>query len=504
MTDITTLSAAALADKLAAGEVSSVEATQAHLDRIAAVDGDVHAYLHVSDHALEVAADIDRRRASGEVLGRLAGVPLAIKDVLVTTDMPSTSGSKILEGYMSPYDATVVARARAAGLVPLGKTNMDEFAMGSSTEHSAYGPTRNPWDLDRIPGGSGGGSAAAVAAYEAPLALGSDTGGSIRQPAHVTGTVGVKPTYGAVSRYGAIALASSLDQVGPVTRTVLDAGLLHDVIGGHDANDSTSLPDRWPSFADAAREGARQDVLKGLRVGVIRELGDDGFQTGVTAAFRTSLAAMEAAGAEIVEISAPHFEYGVAAYYLVLPAEASSNLAKFDSVRFGMRVTPHAGATVEDVMAATRDAGFGDEVKRRIILGTYALSAGYYDAYYGSAQKVRTLIQADFDAAFEKVDVIATPTAPTTAFRLGEKVDDPMQMYLNDVTTIPANLAGVPGISIPAGVAEEDGLPVGIQFLAPAREDARLYRVGAALEARLVDSWGGPLLDRAPVLGGVR
>lgn len=405
---------------------------------------------------------------------------------------------------MSPYDATVVARSRAAGLVPLGKTNMDEFAMGSSTEHSAYGPTRNPWDLDRIPGGSGGGSAAAVAAYEAPLALGSDTGGSIRQPAHVTGTVGVKPTYGAVSRYGAIALASSLDQVGPVTRTVLDAGLLHDVIGGHDANDSTSLTDAWPSFAEAAREGARGDVLRGLRVGVIRELGEEGFQPGVTAAFRASLSAMEAAGAEIVEISAPHFEYGVAAYYLVLPAEASSNLAKFDSVRFGMRVSPRAGATVEDVMAATRDAGFGDEVKRRIILGTYALSAGYYDAYYGSAQKVRTLIQSDFDAAFERVDVIATPTAPTTAFRLGEKLDDPMQMYLNDVTTIPANLAGVPGISIPAGLAAEDGLPVGIQFLAPAREDARLYRVGAALEARLVDSWGGPLLDRAPVRGGAR
>ena len=504
MTDITNLSAAALADRLAAGEISSVEATQAHLDRIAAVDGDIHAFLHVSDHALDVAADIDRRRASGEVLNALAGVPVAIKDVLVTTDMPSTSGSKILEGYMSPYDATVVARSRAAGLVPLGKTNMDEFAMGSSTEHSAYGPTRNPWDLERIPGGSGGGSAAAVAAYEAPLALGSDTGGSIRQPAHVTGTVGVKPTYGAVSRYGAIALASSLDQVGPVTRTVLDAGLLHDVIGGHDANDSTSLTDAWPSFAEAAREGARGDVLRGLRVGVIRELGEEGFQPGVTAAFRASLSAMEAAGADIVEISAPHFEYGVAAYYLVLPAEASSNLAKFDSVRFGMRVSPRAGATVEDVMAATRDAGFGDEVKRRIILGTYALSAGYYDAYYGSAQKVRTLIQSDFDAAFERVDVIATPTAPTTAFRLGEKLDDPMQMYLNDVTTIPANLAGVPGISIPAGLAAEDGLPVGIQFLAPAREDARLYRVGAALEARLVDSWGGPLLDRAPVRGGAR
>ncbi len=497
------LTAADLAAKLASGEVSSVEATRAHLDRIAAVDGDIHAFLHVSDHALEVAADIDRRRAAGEDLGPVAGVPLAIKDVLVTTDMPSTSGSRILEGYMSPFDATVVARSRAAGLVPLGKTNMDEFAMGSSTEHSAYGPTHNPWDLDRIPGGSGGGSAAAVAAFEAPLALGSDTGGSIRQPAHVTGTVGLKPTYGGVSRYGAIALASSLDQVGPVTRTVLDAGLLHDVIGGHDPRDSTSLTDAWPSFADAAREGARGDVLRGLRVGVISELPDSGFQAGVSASFRAALAVMEAQGAEIVEISAPHFEFGVAAYYLILPAEASSNLAKFDSVRFGLRVTPAGTPTVENVMAATRDAGFGDEVKRRIILGTYALSAGYYDAYYGSAQKVRTLIQRDFDAAFAQVDVIATPSAPTTAFRLGEKIDDPMQMYLNDVTTIPANLAGVPGISIPSGLAEEDGLPVGIQFLAPARQDARLYRVGAALEALLVDSWGGPLLDRAPVRGEV-
>ncbi|WP_375384132.1 Asp-tRNA(Asn)/Glu-tRNA(Gln) amidotransferase subunit GatA [uncultured Microbacterium sp.] len=498
MSDIIRLTAAELAGRLASGEISSVEATQAHLDRIAAVDGDIHAFLHVNASALETAADIDRRRAAGEALGPVAGVPLAIKDVLVTTDMPSTSGSKILEGYLSPFEATVVARARAAGLVPLGKTNMDEFAMGSSTEHSAYGPTHNPWDLDRIPGGSGGGSAAAVAAFEAPLALGSDTGGSIRQPAHVTGTVGIKPTYGGVSRYGAIALASSLDQVGPVTRTVLDAGLLHDVIGGHDPRDSTSLTDTWPSFADAAREGARGDVLNGLKVGVITELPDSGFQTGVSASFRAALGAMQAQGAEIVEISAPHFEYGVAAYYLILPAEASSNLAKFDSVRFGLR-TAVAG-TVEDVMAATRDAGFGDEVKRRIILGTYALSAGYYDAYYGSAQKVRTLIQRDFDEAFARVDVIATPSAPTTAFRLGEKIDDPLQMYLNDVTTIPANLAGVPGISIPSGLAEDDGLPVGIQFLAPAREDARLYRVGAALEALLVDSWGGPLLDRAPTL----
>jgi len=344
-----------------------------------------------------------------------------VKDVLVTTDMPSTSGSRILEGYMSPFDATVVARSRAAGLVPLGKTNMDEFAMGSSTEFSAYGPTRNPWDLERIPGGSGGGSAAAVAAFEAPLALGSDTGGSIRQPAHVTGTVGIKPTYGGVSRYGAIALASSLDQVGPVTRTVLDAGLLHDVIGGHDPKDSTSLAKEWPSFADAAREGASGRVLEGLRVGVIKELPDSGFQDGVATSFRASLALMQAQGAEIVEISAPHFEYGVAAYYLILPAEASSNLAKFDSVRFGLRVTPDGNPTVEDVMSATREVGFGPEVKRRIILGTYALSAGYYDAYYGSAQKVRTLIQRDFDAAFAQVDVIATPSAPTTAFRIGRR-----------------------------------------------------------------------------------
>ena len=502
MSDLTRLTAAELADGLRAGEFSSVEATRAHLDRIAAVDGEVHAFLHVSDHALEVAEDIDRRRASGEQLGELAGVPLAVKDVLVTTDMPTTSGSKILEGYLSPFDATVVARSRAAGLVPLGKTNMDEFAMGSSTEHSAYGPTRNPWDLERVPGGSGGGSAAAVAAFEAPLALGSDTGGSIRQPAHLTGTVGVKPTYGAVSRYGAIALASSLDQVGPVTRTVLDAGLLQDVIGGHDPEDSTSLRDVWPSFAAAAREGASGEVLKGLRIGVVRELPDAGFQAGVAESFRGALEAMSAQGAEIVEVSAPHIEYAVAAYYLILPAEASSNLAKFDSVRFGLRVTPGGNPTVEDVMAATREAGFGDEVKRRIILGTYALSAGYYDAYYGSAQKVRTLIQRDFASAFGAVDVIATPAAPTTAFRFGEKIDDPMQMYLNDVTTIPANLAGIPGISVPSGLASDDGLPVGIQFLAPAREDARLYRVGAALEALLVDSWGGPLLDRAPVRGG--
>ena len=490
--------AASLAASLAAGDVSSVEVTQAHLDRIAAVDGDVHAYLHVSSSALETAAAIDARRAAGEKLHELAGVPVAIKDVLCTIDMPSTAGSRILEGWVPPYDATVVQRMRAAGLVPLGKTNMDEFAMGSSTEHSAYGPTHNPWDLTRIPGGSGGGSAAAVAAFEAPLALGSDTGGSIRQPAAVTGSVGVKPTYGGVSRYGAIALASSLDQVGPVTRTVLDAGLLHDVIGGHDPRDSTSLKDTWTSFADAARDGARAESLKGLRVGVITQLDAPGFQAGVLQRFHETLELLAANGAEIVEVSAPHFEYAIAAYYLLMPAEASSNLAKFDSVRFGLR--SKVAGTVEDVMAATREAGFGAETKRRIILGTYALSAGYYDAYYGSAQKVRTLIQRDFASAFEQADVLISPTAPTTAFKLGAKIDDPLAMYLNDITTIPANLAGVPGISLPGGLAPEDGLPMGIQFMAPAREDARLYRVGATLERLLEAKWGGPLLDQAPSL----
>lgn len=497
-TQIIELTAADLAAKLTAKEISAEEATQAHLDRIAAVDGDVHAFLALNDNALTTAREIDARRAAGDSLSELAGVPLAVKDVLVTTDMPTTSGSKILEGWMSPYDATVVARCREAGLVPLGKTNMDEFAMGSSTEHSAYGPTRNPWNLDRIPGGSGGGSAAAVAAFEAPFALGSDTGGSIRQPAHVTGTVGFKPTYGAVSRYGAIALASSLDQVGPCSRTVLDSALLHDVIAGHDRHDSTSLRDRWPSMAAAARTGAQAESLKGLRVGVVKQIQGDGFQQGVRDGFAKTVELLISAGAEIVEIDAPHFEYAVAAYYLILPAEASSNLAKFDSVRFGLRVSPATGGTVEDVMSATREAGFGSEVKRRIILGTYALSAGYYDAYYGSAQKVRTLIQRDFDAAFAKADILISPTAPTTAFKFGEKTADPLEMYLNDVTTIPANLAGIPAMSIPVDVAEEDGLPVGLQLMAPARADDRLYAVSATIERMLEEQAGQPFYARAP------
>jgi aspartyl-tRNA(Asn)/glutamyl-tRNA(Gln) amidotransferase subunit A len=502
MTDLIRSTAAELAQHLADGNVTSVEITQAHLDRIAQVDGDVHAFLHVNPElSLAAARDSDQRRSTGESRGSLDGVPVAIKDVLVTTDMPSTSGSKILEGWMSPYDATPVVKLREAGLIPLGKTNMDEFAMGSSTEHSAYGPTRNPWDLERIPGGSGGGSAAAVAAYEAPFALGSDTGGSIRQPAHITGTVGVKPTYGGVSRYGAIALASSLDQIGPVSRTVLDSALLHDVIKGHDRHDSTSLRDVWPSFEEAVKNSN----VAGVKIGVIDQLDGEGFQPGVLSRFHEALELLKAEGAEIVNVSLPSLEYAVAAYYLILPAEASSNLAKFDSVRFGLRVQPEGGGTVEDVMAATREAGFGPEVKRRIILGTYALSAGYYDAYYGSAQKVRTLVQRDFDAAFSQVDVLASPTAPTTAWKLGEQLDDPLAMWRGDIATIPANLAGIPGISLPAGLADEDGLPVGIQFLAPAREDARLYNVGAVLEKLLEHKWGHPLLSQAPELtGGAR
>ncbi len=452
----------------------------------------------MNDGALDQARAIDERRAAGEALHPLAGAPVAIKDVLCTIGMPSTAGSRILEGWVPPYDATVVARLKAAGLVALGKTNMDEFAMGSSTEHSGYGPTRNPWDTDRIPGGSGGGSAAAVAAFEAPFALGSDTGGSIRQPAAVTGTVGVKPTYGGVSRYGAIALASSLDQVGPVTRTVLDSALIHDVIGGHDPHDSTSLEREWPSFTAAAREGAASGSLAGVRVGVVKELDAEGIADDVQARFRETVQVLTDAGAEVVEVSCPSFAYSVAAYYLILPAEASSNLARFDSVRFGLRVE-QPGQTVEDVMAASREAGFGAEVKRRIILGTYALSAGYYDAYYGSAQKVRTLIQRDFDAAFEQADLLISPAAPTTAFKLGEKLDDPLAMYVNDITTIPANLAGIPGMGLPMGLGD-DGMPVGLQILAPMFEDERLYRAGAAIEALLAERWGGILTTKAPEL----
>ena len=508
-TDHTRRTAADLAADLASGAVTSVDLTQAHLDRIAAVDGAVHAFLHVdAEGALEQAAASDARRAAGSPASDLDGVPIAVKDVLATRGLPTTCGSRILEGWVPPYDATVVTRLREAGLPILGKTNMDEFAMGSSTEHSAYGPTHNPWDLDRIPGGSGGGSAAAVAAYEAPLALGTDTGGSIRQPGAVTGTVGVKPTYGSVSRYGLVALANSLDQAGPVTRTVLDAAMLHELIGGHDHRDSTSIRGDVPDLTDAVRLGATGD-LSGVRIGVVTELGgdgpgSDGWQDGVLQRFQESVDLMVSAGAEVVEVSCPSFVHALATYYLILPAEASSNLAKFDAMRYGLRVLPDGidAPSAEEVMRASRDAGFGDEVKRRIILGTYALSSGYYDAYYGQAQKVRTLISRDFDAAFTRADVLVSPTAPTTAFKLGEKLDDPMAMYLNDLATIPANLSGVPGISVPSGLADEDGLPAGVQILAPTMADDRVYRVGAALEAMLAHTWGGPLLDRAPELNG--
>ncbi|WP_436699329.1 Asp-tRNA(Asn)/Glu-tRNA(Gln) amidotransferase subunit GatA [Nocardioides sp. BYT-33-1] len=513
MSELIRSTAAELAEALAAGETTSVEITRAHLDRIAAVDGDaeagVHAFLHVdAEGALAQAAESDARRAAGETRHTLDGVPIAVKDVLATQGLPTTCGSRILEGWVPPYDATVVRRIKDAGLPILGKTNMDEFAMGSSTEHSAYGPTRNPWDQTRIPGGSGGGSAAAVAAFEAPLALGTDTGGSIRQPGAVTGTVGVKPTYGGVSRYGLVALANSLDQVGPVTRTVLDSALLHELIGGHDPLDSTSVDTPVGGFVEAARQGATGD-LAGLKVGVIKELAGDGWQPGVMERFAETVALLKDLGAEVSEVSCPTFVHAMATYYLILPAECSSNLAKFDAMRYGLRVVPEAAGngappSAEAVMKATRDAGFGDEVKRRIMIGTYALSSGYYDAYYGQAQKVRTLISRDFAAAFEDVDVLVSPTAPTTAFPLGEKLDDPLAMYLQDLATIPANLAGVPGISVPAGLAAEDGLPVGFQVLAPALADDRLYRVGAAVEAALTERWGGPILAKAPTLEGPR
>ncbi len=496
--ELISLTAAETASKVASGEVSAVEVANAHLDRIGAVDERVHAFLYVDREGALAAADaVDKARAAGEQLSPLAGVPLALKDVMTQKGIPTTCGSKILEGWRPPYDATVTARLKAAGVVILGKTNMDEFAMGSSTEHSAYGPTHNPWDLDRIPGGSGGGSAAAVAAFEAPLAIGTDTGGSIRQPAAVTGTVGVKPTYGAVSRYGLVALASSLDQAGPCSRTVLDAALLQSVIAGHDPMDSTSVTDPVPDVVGAA---LRADV-KGLKIGIVRELGGEGYQAGVRQRFDEAVTILEGLGAEIVEVSCPHFPYALAAYYLILPSECSSNLAKFDGVRFGIRVGEGDGdPSIEQVMGRTRAAGFGDETIRRIMLGTYALSAGYYDAYYGQAQKVRTLIQRDFAAAFAQADVLISPTAPTTAFKLGEKLDDPLAMYLNDVATIPANLAGIPGMSLPVGLAPEDGLPVGLQIMAPALADDRLYNVGAALEAALLQTWGHPILQEAPSL----
>ncbi|MFG2008387.1 Asp-tRNA(Asn)/Glu-tRNA(Gln) amidotransferase subunit GatA [Micromonospora sp. NPDC048868] len=481
MSDVTRLTATEIAGLVASGEASAVEVTRAHLDRIAAVDDRVNAFLHVdSEGALAAAAEVDARRAAGEELGPLAGVPVAVKDVLTTKGVPTTVGSKILEGWRPPYDSTIVQRLRAAGTVMLGKTNMDEFAMGSSTEYSAYGPTHNPWDLSRIPGGSGGGSSAALAAYEAPLAIGSDTGGSIRQPGAVTGTVGAKPTYGGTSRYGLVAFSSSLDTPGPCARTVLDAALLHEVIGGHDPRDSTSIPQPVPDVVAAARLGATGD-LTGVKLGIVTEFAAEGAEPGVMAAFRESVDALAKLGAEIVEVSCPHFRYALPAYYLIAPSEASSNLARFDGVRFGLRVGDDGNRSLEEVMSLTREAGFGAEVKRRIMIGTYALSSGYYDAYYGQAQKVRTLITRDFTSAFEQVDALISPTTPFVAFPLGARTADPYQMYLADLFTIPTNLYGGPGISVPCGLS--DGLPVGFQIMAPTMADDRMYRVAAALES---------------------
>jgi aspartyl-tRNA(Asn)/glutamyl-tRNA(Gln) amidotransferase subunit A len=469
--------------------------TEAYLDRIAADDETLGSYLHVGpEAALERAAVID---AAGTAGTGLAGIPIALKDVVVTRGIPTTSGSKILEGWTPPYDATVAARLKDAGTVLLGKTNMDEFAMGSSTENSAYRITRNPWDPERIPGGSSGGSSAAVAGGLAPWAIGTDTGGSIRQPAALTGLVGHKPTYGSVSRYGLIAFSSSLDQAGPMARTVLDAALLHEAIGGHDPLDSTSIDAPLPVLAEAARRGAGGD-LSGLKVGVVRELGGeghtDGYEPGVLARFAEAVALLESMGAEVREVSAPAFDLALSAYYLIAPSEASSNLARFDGVRFGLRVGDDGSHDLDEVMALTREQGFGPEVKRRIILGTYALSSGYYEAYYGQAQKVRTLISRDFSAAYADVDVLVSPTTPTVAFPLGSRVDDPVAMYAADLCTLPASLAGVPAISVPVGLS--DGLPVGFQIMAPALADDRCYRVAAALEAAQDAARGHRFLDQ--------
>jgi aspartyl-tRNA(Asn)/glutamyl-tRNA(Gln) amidotransferase subunit A len=470
LTDLTLLDARAA---LRAREVSAVELADAFLARIEAVDSGIHAFVTVTaDLAREQARAADARRAAGED-GPLLGLPLALKDVLCTAGVRTTCSSRILENFVPPYSATVVERLQAAGTVVLGKTNMDEFAMGSSTENSAFFPTRNPWDLERVPGGSSGGSAAAVAAGEAPAALGTDTGGSIRQPAALCGVVGLKPTYGRVSRYGLVAFASSLDQIGPFARTAADCALLLTAIAGHDPNDATALPEPVPDYlAELTNGGSGEPSLRGLRVGVPREYFAAGIEPGVEAAVRAAIDRLVALGASVGEVSLPHTEYGVATYYLIAPAEASANLARYDGVKYGYSVP---AASVLDGYFRTRDEGFGAEVKRRIMLGTYALSAGYYDAYYRKAQQARTLIKGDFDAAFQQYDILAAPTSPTVAFRIGERAADPLAMYLSDVCTIPVNLAGLPGVSVPCGFS--DGLPVGLQLIGPPLAEGLLLRV---------------------------
>jgi aspartyl-tRNA(Asn)/glutamyl-tRNA(Gln) amidotransferase subunit A len=475
MSALHSLSATEIRRKVAAREVSAEEVAKAHLDRLAAVEPKIDAYLLVlEERALAKARALDVALAAGRPAPALAGVPVAIKDVLALEGLPTTCGSRILEGYRPPFTGTAVARLEAAGAVVIGKTNMDEFAMGSSTENSAYKKTRNPWDLSRVPGGSSGGSAAAVAAGTAPLALGSDTGGSIRQPAAFCGIVGLKPTYGRVSRYGLVAFASSLDQIGPLARSVEDVALLASVLCGHDPLDSTSASLPVPDFSTALTAGAR-----GARIGVPWGFLKEGVETGQLARFREALGVLEKAGARLLEVELPHLPHAIATYYIVATAEASSNLARFDGVRYGLRAPQPAD--LRRLYGDTRDQGFGPEVKRRIILGTFVLSSGYYDAYYLRAQRVRSLIRRDFERAFEECDVVATPTSPVPAFRLGEKTDDPLQMYLADVFTVPANLAGIPGLSIPCGFAA--GLPAGLQLLARPFDEQALLRLGAAYQA---------------------
>jgi aspartyl-tRNA(Asn)/glutamyl-tRNA(Gln) amidotransferase subunit A len=466
---------AELSAQVRSGERSAREVVDDHLAAIEERDEQIHAFnLVLTDAARAAADDIDRRIAAGEDPGPLAGVPVALKDNLCTRGTPTTCSSRILEGWSPPYDATVVTRLAAAGALVIGKTNLDEFAMGSSTENSAFGVTRNPHDVSRVPGGSSGGSAAAVAAGFAPLALGSDTGGSIRQPAALCGVVGMKPTYGRVSRYGLVAFASSLDQIGPFANTVADAALLFDVIAGHDPRDTTSIPEALSPVSPALAEG-----VDGLRIGLISELSGEGISPDVVRQLGAAADALEACGAKVGDVSVPSTTYGVSAYYLIAPAEASSNLARYDGVRYGLRVD---APTTGEMMEATRTAGFGAEVKRRIMLGTYALSAGYWDAYYGKALRVRTLMLRDFEAAYEQYDLLLAPTAPTTAFEIGAKSNDPLAMYLSDVCTIPSNLVGHPAISVPFG-AGDDGLPVGVQILAPSLDEQLMFRAAAALEA---------------------
>ena len=475
MSGLTGLSATEIARRVAGRDVSAEEVTRAHLDRIAETDGRIDAFLLVAaERALEKARRVDADIAAGGVPPPLAGVPVAVKDLLDIEGLPTTCGSRILDGYRPPFTATAVARLEAAGAVVLGKTNMDEFAMGSSTENSAFKPTRNPWARDRVPGGSSGGSAAAVASGMAPVALGSDTGGSIRQPAALCGVVGLKPTYGRVSRYGLVAFASSLDQIGPFARSVEDVARMAEVLCGWDPMDATSARMEVPRFASGLDGNAR-----GLRVGVPWRFLAAGVDEGIMAAFRSAIDALRSAGAEVIDVDLPHVSHAIATYYIVATAEASSNLARYDGVRYGLRAGP--ARDLKRMYGETRDRGFGPEVKRRIILGTFVLSSGYYDAYYLRAQKVRTLIRRDFEKAFAGSDVIATPTSPTPAFRFGEKTADPLQMYLADIFTVPANLAGIPGLSLPCGFA--DGLPAGLQLLGRPFDEGTLLRAGHAYQS---------------------